>query len=68
MNKEDLWLVYCKKNPSFEGEGNITMTKNGLKKLFDETYNQAHQEGNKSSNSKPTSPDFFSDLLKNYRK
>lgn len=48
MKKEELWAAYVAKNPSFEGGGNVTMSAAGLKKMFDQTYERAHQQGVKN--------------------
>jgi hypothetical protein len=45
MTKEELWAIYVKRNPSFEGEGNVTLSKRGLRKLFDTTWDTAYYEG-----------------------
>jgi len=45
MTKQQLWKIYCKKNPQFEGDGNVTMTVRGLKKLFDTTWEIAMYQG-----------------------
>jgi hypothetical protein len=45
MTKSELWKVYVKRNPSFEGEGNITLSKRGLRKLFDTTWDTAYFDG-----------------------
>jgi hypothetical protein len=45
MRKSELWRIYVKKNPSFEGDGNVTMSARGLKKLFDTTWNTAYYDG-----------------------
>ena len=45
MTKEQLWKIYSKKNPSFNGDGNVTMTAKGLRKLFDTTWEIAMYEG-----------------------
>lgn len=47
MTKSELWLIYVQRNPSFEGRENITLTPNGLKKLFDQTWEIAVQSGEK---------------------
>jgi hypothetical protein len=49
MTKEELWAIYVKRNPSFEGEGTITLSKRGLKKLFDTTWDTAYFDGNEES-------------------
>lgn len=37
--------MYASKNPQFEGEGTVTMTRAGLRKLFDQTWEKAHEQG-----------------------
>ncbi len=44
MNRESLWAIYTRKNPSFLTSG-ATFTASGLKKFFDTTWDQAHTEG-----------------------
>jgi hypothetical protein len=41
MTREQLWKIYSAKNPSFEGEGNVTMSARGLRKLFNTTWDVA---------------------------
>jgi hypothetical protein len=45
MKKSQLWKIYVAKNPSFAGEGNVTMSARGLRKMFDQTWDLALQEG-----------------------
>ena len=45
MKKSELWAIYVKRNPSFDGDGNVTMTARGLKKLFDTTWDTALYDG-----------------------
>ena len=45
MKKSELWKIYCAKNPSFAGDGNVTMSARGLRKLFDQTWDYAFHEG-----------------------
>lgn len=45
MTKNELWNIYVKRNPSFNGDGNITMSAKGLKKLFDTTWDTAFYRG-----------------------
>ena len=45
MERDQLWEYYCKKNPQFRDEGNITLTKRGLKKLFDQTFERGFERG-----------------------
>ena len=48
MSKDELWKAYSSKNPQFEGEGNVTMSRAGLRKLFNQTWDQAHAQGVKN--------------------
>ena len=41
MTKHELWEIYCTKNPSFEKDGNVTLSTKGLRKLFETTWDQA---------------------------
>jgi hypothetical protein len=41
MTKYELWEIYCTKNPSFEQEGNVTLSTKGLRKLFETTWDKA---------------------------
>jgi len=45
VKKSQLWKIYTAKNPSFAGNGNITMSARGLRKLFDQTWDYAFHEG-----------------------
>ena len=45
MKKSQLWKIYVAKNPGFAGDGNITMSARGLRKLFDQTWDFAFHEG-----------------------
>jgi len=45
MKKSQLWNKYVAKNPSFDGNGNITMSANGLRKLFHQTWEIAFEAG-----------------------
>jgi hypothetical protein len=45
VKKSELWAQYVARNPSFAGEGNVTMTARGLRKLFDQTWDIAFFDG-----------------------
>lgn len=46
MKKEDLWKIYCAKNPSFaRPDALIAITGAGIKKFFETTYDRAHDQG-----------------------
>ena len=50
MKKQELWEIYCRKNPSFEKDGNVTMSAKGLRKLFDTTWDTAYYDGEPEEN------------------
>lgn len=61
MTKEELWGVYCSKNPSFKNpDAKITLTSRGLKKLFDQTWEMAQKKNEKEFN--------FEDFLRGFNK
>jgi len=45
MTKEKLWALFCQKHSSFAGPGNVTLSANGLRKLFQFTWGIAYDEG-----------------------
>lgn len=45
MKQEVLWAAYVAKNPSFAGDGAVTMSAVGLRKLFEQTYQHGHDHG-----------------------
>jgi hypothetical protein len=45
MTKRELWKIYTARNPTFDGEGTVTMTAAGLRKLFDTTWYVAFYDG-----------------------
>lgn len=45
MSELELWEAYSLRNPSFNGDGNITMSAAGLRKLFRQTWSIAHDTG-----------------------
>jgi hypothetical protein len=63
MTKKELWKIYSKRNPSFDGEGNVTLSAAGLRKLFETTWEVAFYDGEEEPTSKhPASPNI--DALK----
>jgi len=52
MTKKELWKIYTKRNPSFDGEGNVTLSAAGLRKLFETTWEIAMYDGEEESTSK----------------
>ena len=46
MTKDDLWKIYCGKNPAFaDDDALVTLTSRGLKKLFGQTWDMAMERG-----------------------
>ena len=74
MTQETLWQAYCKRNPSFDSNGEVTMTAAGLKKLYDQTWRFAYEAGvadEKESGSRLTDgggSDLFNQLFGNKKK
>jgi hypothetical protein len=52
MTKKELWKIYAKRNPSFDGEGNVTLSAAGLRKLFETTWEVAMYDGEEEPTSK----------------
>jgi hypothetical protein len=66
VKKSQLWKIYTAKNPSFAGEGNVTMSVRGLRKLFDQTWDFAIHEGEPEHepSPQPENPAAVADLMK----
>jgi hypothetical protein len=45
MTKSSLWAIYCRKNPKFAEDGEVTLTARGLRKMFDTTWDTAFYDG-----------------------
>jgi hypothetical protein len=45
MTKSELWGIYCRKNPKFAEDGEVTLTARGLRKMFDTTWDTALYDG-----------------------
>lgn len=52
MTKKELWKIYSKRNPSFDGEGMITLSAAGLRKMFETTWEVAFYDGEEEPTSK----------------
>ena len=64
MKKSALWDAYCEKNPSFLGDGNVTLSCKGLRKLFDQTWDYAYYEGEGEDDVQfPSSSSTVNDLM-----
>jgi transposase len=49
MTRSQLWKIYTDRNPSFDGDGNVTMTARGLRKMFETTWDVAYFDGEMES-------------------
>lgn len=45
MTKQQLWKIYTARNPSFDGDGNVTLSAAGLRKMFNQTWDIAFEQG-----------------------
>lgn len=45
MTNIELWKTYAARNPSFDGDGQVTMSAAGLRKFFNQTWSIAHDSG-----------------------
>jgi hypothetical protein len=52
MTKRELWKIYAKRNPSFDGDGNVTLSAAGLRKMFETTWEIAMYDGEEEPSSK----------------
>ena len=53
------------KNPSFAGDGNVTMSARGLRKMFDQTWDLAIHEGEEENEAPPaTDSKGVADIMK----
>jgi hypothetical protein len=52
MTKNELWKIYAKRNPSFDGDGNVTLSAAGLRKMFETTWEIAMYDGEEEPSSK----------------
>ena len=69
MTKQQLWQIYTTKNPSFITDESVTMTATGLKRLFDQTWDQGFQAGSEQSNqATPTPPNPMDELFRGFMK
>ncbi len=65
MKKSQLWKIYVAKNPAFERDGNVTLSTRGLRKMFDQTWDLAYEEGEPEHEAPPvTDSKGVADLMK----
>jgi hypothetical protein len=65
MKKSELWKAYVEKNPSFAGDGMVTLSAAGIRKLFNQTWDIAYEDGEPEQTKYPGDPNFaVDDLMK----
>jgi hypothetical protein len=64
MTKERLWKIYTDRNPSFDGDGNVTLSAKGLRKMFETTWEVAYYDGEESEPVRPESTACVEELMK----
>lgn len=52
MTRAELWAIYVARNPSFAGNGQITLSAAGLRKLLNITWTEAEVYGREAAKSK----------------
>jgi hypothetical protein len=45
MTRDKLWRKFAERNPSFDGDGSVTLSARGLRKLFAQTWDFAYEAG-----------------------
>ena len=65
MKKSELWKVYVARNPSFAGNGNVTLSAAGIRKLFDQTWDIAYHEREPEEQKYPGDKNFAVEDLMN---
>ena len=53
MTKESLWKLYVERNPSFAGDGQVTLSAAGLRKLFETTFDKGVEHGRSIAQCEP---------------
>lgn len=70
MSKAELWRKFAARNPSFDGDGAVTLSARGLRKLFSQTWDIAYGAGERGEEDQMDEPsggsgdDTFSELMK----
>lgn len=49
MTRSELWAKFVERNPSFEGEGTVTLSARGLRKMFDQAWDRGEAYGRESA-------------------
>lgn len=45
MTRDELWRKFAERNPSFDGDGSVTLSARGLRKLFRQAWDFAYEAG-----------------------
>ena len=49
MTRDELWCKFAERNPSFDGDGSVTLSARGLRKLFRQAWDFAYEAGRDDS-------------------
>lgn len=49
MTQSELWAKFVERNPSFDGEGMVTLSSRGLRKIFDQAWQRGETYGRESA-------------------
>jgi hypothetical protein len=67
MTRQKLWNIYAAKNPSFNGDGEVTLKASGLKKLFEQTWDAAFQAGQDKNKTTDRGAELFNQLFGKFK-
>lgn len=48
MTRSELWAKFVERNPSFDGDGMVTLSARGLRKMFDQAWDRGETYGRES--------------------
>ena len=49
MTRSELWAKFVERNPSFDGDGMVTLSARGLRKIFDQAWDRGETHGREST-------------------
>lgn len=49
MTRSELWAKFVERNPSFDGDGNVTLSARGLRKIFDQAWDRGETYGRETA-------------------
>jgi len=67
MTRQELWSIYAAKNPSFNGDGEVTLKASGLRKLFEQTWVAAFQAVRDENKTTDRGAEIFNQLFGKFK-